>query len=134
MNIEVYEKLEEILTEIDDNLVKFQENGPLEETRESLSEVLYENREVKFKLTFYSPTFLAYMEPGTLPCPICGNPPDSCTDHKHYLCRICGEDLEFQTTNDVWMCEYCDSCEHCGAPPDENFCPHCKNDTSTEAT
>ena len=128
MDIETYEKLEEIVYHIDEKL-EYENNDALEVIRTKLSEVLFEHRKVKFKQTFYAPTHLAYMNPGTLPCPVCASTPDFCQNHKHYLCKICGEDLEFQTKNDVWMCEYCDSCEHCGAPPDKNFCVHCQENT-----
>ena len=127
MKISTYLELEDVSNEIQEAMEMEDESSDiLEPILESLNEILFNNREVKYKETYYSPVYMAFMGREVIPCPVCGNPPDSCQDHNHYYCEKCSSPLEFNTPNSIWMCEECDSCEHCGAPPGEDFCHHCK--------
>lgn len=43
-------------------------------------------------------------------CPICGDPPDYCQDHNHWLCGRCGSPFEIEENEkgqEIWECPQC---------------------------
>lgn len=119
--------LEDIQTQIVDhawNEELYPHDHPLIELASNIGQILFDNEKIIPPNTYYCKPFQRCIDDPRedyIPCPECGNPPDYCTNHKHYLCEKCGEPLDFQvdqkgTNNCMWACEYCEHCEYCGSP------------------
>lgn len=131
LNKETYDILDETLEDLCDKTesIELGDDHPLMKTMTDIANAMfhavYKGHIIipKEDLPYYHKPHARYLDDPRetyIPCPVCGSPPDSCLDHKHYNCDTCGEPLDLQVENakgeSMWACENCMHCAWCGSP------------------